>query len=84
MKDTVVVSVESVKEHPKYKKKYRRNKKYHVHAKSSDLLIGERVMIRECGPVSKTVKWEFVKRMSEKPVAVPEEIIEEDKEANTL
>lgn len=84
MKNTVTVEVERMKEHLKYRKRYRVHKKYHAHIKDNDLLPGERIMIRECSPVSKTVRWEFVKRMSEKPVTQAEEIIpeEEIKEEN--
>ena len=78
MKNTVTVEVERIKEHLKYKKRFRVHKKYHAHVKGADLLVGERVMIEECSPISKTVRWEFIKRMSEKPLAQPEEEIKEE------
>lgn len=53
MQDTVVVAVERFVKHPKYGKFIRRTKKYKAHAPGLDLGVGEKVVIRECAPVSK-------------------------------
>lgn len=50
---TVVVSVESLKTHPKYRKKYRSTKRYQVHDPENRHLVGETVEFQECRPISK-------------------------------
>ena len=61
MQKTVVVKVERIKEHPKYKKRYKVFKKYLAHidppAGGGDYKIGDRVVIEECSPISKDKKW---------------------------
>lgn len=53
MQKTVVVAVETLKTHPKYKKQYRSTKRYKVHIESGEYAIGQKVSFRECRPVSK-------------------------------
>ena len=53
MKDTVVVSVERFVKHPRYKKFIQRRKRYHVHAPSNTLEVGQKVTIVETKPISK-------------------------------
>jgi len=60
MKDTVVVKVDRIKEHPKYKKRYKISKKYKAHTEKSELEIGDKVMIEECKPKSKDKHWKIV------------------------
>lgn len=62
MQKTVVVSVESIKEHPKYKRRYRMHKKYKAHVENSEYKIGDKVVIEECKPISKDKKWKVVKK----------------------
>lgn len=59
MNKTVIVKVESVKVHPKYHKRYKVFKKYPAHA-DSDFAIGDKVVIEESKPYSKTVNWRVV------------------------
>ncbi|MDD4358715.1 MAG: 30S ribosomal protein S17 [Candidatus Pacebacteria bacterium] len=61
MQKTVVVKVETIKEHPIYKKRFKSHKKYKAHNEGTDLKIGDTVTIRECTPISKDKKWEVVK-----------------------
>ena len=61
MNKTIVVDVESRKMHPKYKKSYRVNKKYHVHDEKMTAKAGDRVQFAECRPISKTKRWRLVK-----------------------
>ena len=56
MTKTVIVKVESVKVHPKYHKRYKAFKKYPAHA-DIELAIGDKVVIEESKPYSKTVNW---------------------------
>lgn len=61
MNKTIVVDVENRKLHPKYKKFYRVNKKYHVHDEKAAAKAGDRVQFAECRPVSKTKRWRLIK-----------------------
>ena len=62
MQKTVVVRVESVKEHPKYKKKFKTHKKYKAHS-DEQFQIGDKVVIEECRPISKEKKWKVIKKI---------------------
>lgn len=53
MKDTVVVSVESYKKHPRYSKFVKRRKKFKVHDLGNTAKIGDKVHIVETRPISK-------------------------------
>ncbi len=57
MDKTIVVSVSRLKKHPLYKKRYRVNKKYKAHDQKNECKIGDRVVIKECRPISKSKKW---------------------------
>ena len=61
MEKTVVVKVERMKEHPKYKRRYRVSKKYKAHVEEGDFKIGDKVVIEECRPLSKDKKWRVIK-----------------------
>lgn len=63
MQKTVVVKVERLKEHPKYKKRYKLHKNYKVHVESEEYQIGDQVIIEECSPISKDKKWKIIKRI---------------------
>lgn len=62
MQKTLVVRVESVKKHPRYKKRFRAHKKYKAHA-DQDYLVGDKVVIEECRPLSKDKKWKVIKKI---------------------
>ena len=53
MKDTVVVAVNRLVKHPKYKKYLRVTKRYKVHDAGNTKHIGDTVEIIECRPISK-------------------------------
>lgn len=59
MQKTVVVSVERIKKHPKYKKIFKVHKKYKAHA-ADPFEIGDKVVIEECNPISKDKKWKVI------------------------
>lgn len=63
MKKTVVVEVENVKRHPLYKRTYRFHKKYHAHDEKEECKVGDKVIIEECRPISKTKRWRVVKKL---------------------
>ncbi len=50
---TITVSVERVKTHPLYKKRYTVSKKYYAHDEENKAGIGDKVRIRESRPLSK-------------------------------
>lgn len=57
MEKTVVVKVERIKQHPKYKKRYWVYKKYKAHVEKGDYKVGDKVVIEECRPISKDKHW---------------------------
>lgn len=75
MAKTVVVSVRSLKEHPKYHKRFRMDKKYKAHDEKGEYKTGDTVVIEECRPLSADKKWKVVKRIAKgetESVPVPE------------
>jgi len=66
MQKTVVVRVERIKEHPKYKKRYKIHKKYKAHDEKGEYKIGDKVLIEECRPISKEKKWRVIKKITSK------------------
>ena len=63
MDKTVVVRVERIKHHPKYKKRYRVHKRYKAHDEHNEYKIGDRVIIEEYRPISKGKRWRVVKKV---------------------
>jgi small subunit ribosomal protein S17 len=57
MDKTVVVSVRSTVRHPLYGKIQRRVKKYKAHDGTNACGVGDRVVIAETRPLSKTKRW---------------------------
>jgi len=63
MTKTIVVKVERIKQHPKYKKRYRAYRKFKVHDEKNEAKIGDRVIFEECRPISKEKRWRLVEIM---------------------
>ena len=63
MQKTVVVRVERIKEHPKYKRRYRVHKKYKACDEKGEYKIGDKVVIEECRPISKEKRWRVIKKI---------------------
>jgi small subunit ribosomal protein S17 len=63
MQKTVVVSVEMVKEHPKYKRRYKIHKKYKAHDEKEEYNVGDKVVIEETIPMSKDKKFKVIKKI---------------------
>jgi len=57
---TLVVSVDTVVMHPKYLKRYKITKRYHVHDEKNQFHEGDAVNFVECRPLSKTKRWRVV------------------------
>ncbi|PIW92001.1 MAG: 30S ribosomal protein S17 [Candidatus Nealsonbacteria bacterium CG_4_10_14_0_8_um_filter_37_14] len=64
MQKTVVVEVERLKEHPKYKRRFRVHKKYKAHDEKGEYHVGDKVMIEECRPISKDKKWRVIRKIT--------------------
>jgi small subunit ribosomal protein S17 len=65
MNKTAVVAVTRILEHPVYKKRLKRIKKYHVHDEMGSV-VGDRVKFVDSKPVSKTKKWTISKILKAK------------------
>jgi len=61
MDKTVTVLVERQVMHPTIGKVVKRTKKYHAHNDNNDAKMGDRVLIEECKPISKTKAWRVAK-----------------------
>ena len=58
---TVTVTVHRYVNHPKYKKRYRVSKKFHVHnPDNKQFEIGEKLTFYETKPISKLKKWTLI------------------------
>jgi small subunit ribosomal protein S17 len=67
MDKTVVVVAERLVKHPLYKKFIRRQHKYVAHDSDNQCGIGDRVLLTESRPLSKTKRWR-VSQVIEKAV----------------
>ena len=63
MQKTVVVEVVRLKEHPRYKKRYKIHKKYKAHYEKGEYHIGDKVVIEECRPMSKDKRWKVLRKL---------------------
>lgn len=60
MEKTVVVSVETLIEHPLYKKRIKQTKKFKAHDEQNQCKIGDKVRIMETRPLSKDKRWRVI------------------------
>ena len=60
MEKTITVSVETVKQHPLYKKTIRTSKKYMAHDENNEAKTVDVVKIMETHPLSKNKRWRLV------------------------
>jgi len=63
MQKTVVVEVESINEHPKYKRKYKFHKRFKAHDEVKQYHVGDKVVIEESKPISKDKNWVVIKKI---------------------
>ena len=66
---TVGVAVTRLVKHPRYGKYVRKTSRLNVHDPKGGSMIGDRVQIIQCRPVSKTKSWRIYK-LVERPEAV--------------
>ena len=57
MDKTIVVKVDMIKSHPRYKKVVRRSAKFHAHDEQNVANVGDVVRIVETRPLSATKRW---------------------------
>ncbi len=60
MTQTIVVSVEERRLHPKYRKHVSRSFKFHADDPQEQAGVGDLVRIEECRPLSRTKRWRLV------------------------
>ncbi len=60
MDKTIVVSVETYKSDPKYKKRYKVTRKFYAHDDKNTCKEGDIVTIKETRPLSKLKRWVLV------------------------
>jgi small subunit ribosomal protein S17 len=60
MDKTIVVKVDVIKSHSRYKKVIRRSVKFHAHDERNEAHVGDVVRIVETRPLSKTKHWRLV------------------------
>jgi len=63
MDKTVIVAITRLKEHSKYKKRYKITKRYKAHDEQNKFKVGDKVMIQECRPISKDKKWRVIAKI---------------------
>ena len=57
MDKTIVVTVDSYKTHPKYKKRYKDSSKFYAHDELNSCVLGQTITIEETRPLSKMKRW---------------------------
>ncbi len=77
MDKTVVVTVETVKHHPLYRKTIKKAVRYKVHDAKNECEEGDTVRIIETRPLSKEKRWRVAEIIGRKEVVEvkPEEIV---------
>jgi small subunit ribosomal protein S17 len=55
------VVVEFQARHPKYGKYVKKRTVLHVHDETNESKVGDRVLVSECRPISKTKSWRLVR-----------------------
>lgn len=60
MQKTIVVTIETYKTHPKYKKRYKSSVKFYAHDENAVAKLGDTVTIRETRPLSRLKRWALI------------------------
>ena len=63
MSKTVVVKVNRMKVHAKYKKRYVVSSKFKAHDEKGEYHTGDKVIIEETRPISKDKRWRVVNKV---------------------
>jgi small subunit ribosomal protein S17 len=57
---SIVVAIETMENHPLYKKRVKKTKRFAAHDEKNECGIGDTVRIMETRPLSKTKRWRLV------------------------
>ncbi len=57
MQKTIVVTVDTYKTHPKYKKRYKDSVKFYAHDENGVAKLGDTVTVIETRPLSRLKRW---------------------------
>jgi len=60
MEKTITVTVKYKEKHPIYGKFVNKTKKYHAHDEKNESQVGDKVLLMETRPLSKTKRWRLV------------------------
>lgn len=60
MDKTIVVRVDSIEVHPKYKKRYVQSKRFKVHDEKNEHKTGDVVRFQETRPLSRDKRWNVI------------------------
>jgi small subunit ribosomal protein S17 len=75
MQKTIVVAVESLKQHRVYKRTYKYTTKFKAHDERREARIGDIVRIEETRPLSKEKRWRLVEILKRAEQTVAPEIV---------
>jgi len=75
MQKTIVVAVESLKQHRVYKRTYKYTTKFKAHDEKNDARIGDIVRIEETRPLSKEKRWRLVEILKRAEQTVAPEVV---------
>ena len=64
MDKTIVVRVDSLKVHPKYKKRYKQSSKFKVHDEKGEYKVGDIIRFKQVRPISKGKCWMAVEKVT--------------------
>ena len=64
MNQTVVVQVQRLKQHPKYRRYIKVHKRYKAHDEKNEYKTGDKVVIEETRPISKDKRWKVTQKIS--------------------
>ena len=60
MQKTIVVAVERLLQHPRYKRIIKRTNKLYAHDEKNECKVGDKVKVMEIRPLSKLKRWRVV------------------------
>ena len=69
MNKTIVIRVDRTLQHPRYGKTIRRSSKLYAHDDKNQAGVGDRVLVMETRPLSKTKRWRLLEILEKAPVA---------------
>lgn len=76
MKKTVTVAVERVTNHPVYRKPMKKTARFKAHDEKSECRVGDKVIIVETRPLSKTKGWRIMRVIERARIVGEEGILE--------